>query len=222
MNDTPLAPPQPCLGCVCGYVLELSCPAEGTIDPEPRRTQITALARQSWSLHVLSRDCLFLLLTSGIRLGCFANSRVICPACSQQVLCVPVMFPKLSPGPSHCSRGLFQARKERSHQAPTAHVLHLPALPPPQPLPLSGAQCLFVTSLTHSENSFLRKDLINSFILRRKWLVMLIGLSSPALLSFGVSCGERWIPGFCGRRTLLVPIFSHIKMLGLSSVVLAW
>lgn len=144
--------------------------AVGTIDPEPRRTQITALARQPWSLHVLSRDCLFLLLTSGIRLGCFANSRVICPACSQQVLCVPVMFPKLSPRPSQTGK-----------ESPGAHC-PCAASPcficAPKTLPLSGAQCLFVTSLTHSENSFLRKDLINSFILRHKWLVMLIGLSS--------------------------------------------
>lgn len=134
MNDTPPAPPQPCLGVDMFWSFLMFYCAAGTIDPEPRRTQITALARQSWSLHVLSRDCLFLLLTSDIRLGCFANSRVICPACSQQVLCVPVMFPKLSPRPSHCSRGLFQARKERSYQALTAHVLHLPALSaPPNP-----------------------------------------------------------------------------------------
>lgn len=68
-------------------------PDAGTLYPEPRGTQSTALAHQPPSLHVLSRDGPFLLLTASIRLGCFANSRVICLTCSQRVLCVPVTFP---------------------------------------------------------------------------------------------------------------------------------
>lgn len=59
--------------------LVLSCPTVGTIYPEPRKHQSTALAHQPWSLRVLSRDYLpsFLLLTSSIKLGYFANSRVV-------------------------------------------------------------------------------------------------------------------------------------------------
>lgn len=90
MNVTPLAPPQPCRGGRCALMLS---PDAGTLYPEPRGTQNTALAHQPPSLHVLSRDGPFLLLTASIRLGCFANSRVICLTCSQWVLCVPVMFP---------------------------------------------------------------------------------------------------------------------------------
>lgn len=91
MNVTPRAPAQPCLvGGRCALMLSSNT---DTLYPEPRGTQNTALAHQPPSLHVLFRDGPFLLLTASIRLGCFANSRVICLTCSQWVLCVPVTFP---------------------------------------------------------------------------------------------------------------------------------
>lgn len=50
-----------------------------------------------------------------------------------------------------------------------------------------GAQCPFVLPhalFSHPEKPFPRKDLINSFSLRHKWLVMLMGLFPWALLSW--------------------------------------
>lgn len=58
---------------------------------------------------------------------------------------------------------------------------------PPSCCPDRELSALFVLPhalFSHPEKTFLRKDLINSFSLRHKWLVMLMGLFPWALLSW--------------------------------------
>ncbi|EDM09680.1 ladinin (predicted), isoform CRA_a [Rattus norvegicus] len=59
-------------------------------------------------------------------------------------------------------------------------VPHHPAALIGSSVPFCLTPCLF----SHPEKTFPRKDLINSFSLRHKWLVMLMGLFPWALLSW--------------------------------------
>lgn len=131
----------------------------------------------------------FVLLTSSIRPHYFANSRVMSCLLPAGTLCA-CDISTLCPRPAYGSLRRFQARLERScpcaASAACAVFPHHPAALIGNSVPFCLTTCLILSPRITS----LRKDLINSFSLRRKWLVLLMGLFPRALLSFGASCEE--------------------------------
>lgn len=88
----------------------------------------------------------------------------------------------LGPRPIYHSLRLVQARLERSGQGlPMCYTLCLRCVPHP-PAALIGTRCLFDLphALLSARKAFPRKDLINSFSLRCKCLVMSMALFSQA------------------------------------------